>query len=444
MAALSVEILMIVLLVLLNGLLALAEFALVSARKTRLQQLADQGDANAATALEIARQPGEFLSTVQIGITLVGVLAGAYGGATISRWLAERLSRVPFLAPVSQGLALGLVVLTITLLSLVLGELTPKRLALSRPERYALALARPMRSLSVLMRPFVRFLNGVTELVLRLLRVPPSVDASVTEDEIRILIDQATEAGIFQEAEQDMLAGVLRLGDRRVGNLITPRTEIEWLDLEDPFQESLRKVVESAHSRFPVACGSLDDIRGVAQARTLLAAKLDEAQTGGQVDLNGLLLPPVFVPENMPALRALELFRSTHAPLLLVIDEFGGFQGLVTTTDILESVVGDLPLSGKLADQEVVQREDGSLLIDGMYPVDEFLELVDLDTLPDYDRGLFQSLGGFVMNRLGRIPAPGDHFEWKDFRFEVVDMDGLRVDKVLVMRLPQGGPLEPA
>jgi putative hemolysin len=430
---------MILLLVVLNGLLALAEFALVSARKARLQQLADQGDENAATALDMARQPGEFLSTVQIGITLVGVLAGAFGGATISQALAERLSQVAFLAPVSDGLALGLVVLTITLLSLVLGELTPKRLALSNPERYTLALARPMRMLSRVMRPVVRLLNGLTELVLRLLRVSSAVDASVTEDEIRVLIDQATEAGIFQEAEQDMLSGVLRLGDRRVGNLITPRTEIEWLDLEDPSQENLQKVLRSGHSRFPVGCGSLDDIRGVAQARTILAARLDVAHISGEVDLKALLQPPVFVPENMPALRALELFRSTRSSLLLVIDEFGGLQGLVTPTDLLESVVGELPLPGQISDQEVVQREDGSLLIDGMYPIDEFLDLLDIDSLPEYDKGLYQSLGGFVMNYLGRIPAPGDHFEWKDFRFEVVDMDGLRVDKILVARPLQSG-----
>jgi putative hemolysin len=327
MAALSVEILMVLLLVVINGLLALAEFALVSVRKARLQQLADQGDEKARIALEMAREPGEFLSTIQIGITLVGVLAGAFGGATISKWLAQQLSQVPLLAPISQGLALGLVVLVITLLSLVLGELAPKRLALNRPEVFALALARPVRSLSRLMRPVVRLLNGLTELVLRLLRVPTTVDASVTEDEIRVLIDQATEAGIFEEAEQDMLSGVLRLGDRRVGNLITPRTEIEWLDLEDPPEVNVRKVIESPHSRFPVGCGSLDDIRGIAQARTVLAADLEALRKDGKFDLDGLLLPPVFVPENKPALEALELFRSARTALLLVIDEFGGLQG---------------------------------------------------------------------------------------------------------------------
>lgn len=434
---------MILLLVLLNGLLALAEFALVSARKARLQQLTDQGDARAEIALQVAREPGEFLSTIQIGITLIGVLAGAFGGATLSKWLAEHLGRVAWLAPVSQGLALGLVVLAITLLSLVLGELAPKRLALSAPERYALALARPMRSLARLMRPVVRLLNWLTERVLRLLRLPAAVDASVTEEEIRVLIEQATEAGVFAEAEQDMLSGVLRLGDRRVGNLITPRTEIEWLDLEDPLKVNLEKVSHSARSRFPVGCGSLDDLRGVILARTLLAANLEASRSGGQVELDGLLLPPVFVPENLPALQALELFRSTQAPLLLVIDEFGGLQGLVTITDLIASVVGELPFQEETSDQPVVRREDGSLLIDGMYPVDEFMDLLDLTALPDYDRGLFQSLGGFVMNYLGRIPSPGDSFDWQGLRFEVMDMDGLRIDKILVARLPGAGPLKP-
>lgn len=427
---------MILLLVLLNGLLSLAEFALVSARKTRLQQLADQGDEKAQVALEVARQPGQFLSTVQIGITLVGILAGAFGGATLSRLLAERLNEIPLLAPVSQGLALTIVVLTITLLTLVLGELAPKRLALSRPESFAMAFARPMRTLSRLMRPVVRMLDWLSLLVLRLLRVPPTVDESVTQDEIRVLIDQATQAGVFEEAEQDMLAGVLRLADRRVGNLITPRTEIEWLDLEDPPEVNLGKVMGSNRSRFPVGFGSLDDVRGVVQARAVLAASLEAAQTGGKVDQGELLMPPVFVPENKPALEALELFRTTQAPLLLVIDEFGGLQGLVTITDLVESVVGDLPLSGEPAEQEVMQREDGSFLIDGMYPVDEFLELFDIQSLPEFEKGLYQSLGGFVLNYLGRIPAPGDHFEWGDLRFEVMDMDGLRIDKILVEKIP--------
>ncbi len=426
---------MILLLVLVNGLLALAEFSLVSARKARLQQLAERGDKKAKTALDLARNPGDLLSTVQIGITLAGVLAGVFGGATISNELAKGLTLIPALAPYSRGIALGLVAVTITLLTLVLGELTPKRLALSQPERYAITLAGLMQRLARVTRPLVRLLSFLTDGVLRILRVPPVIEAPVTEEELKVLIDQATQAGVFEEVEQDMLAGVLRLGNRRVGSLITPRTEIEWLDLEDPPQVNLQIVLSSQRSRFPVGCGSLDDIRGVALARDVLSANLKAKQRDAEFDLKECLQPPVFIPENMLALQALEVFRSSNSPLLLVIDEFGGLQGLVTINDLVESIVGDLPLEGRMVEAEITPREDGSLLIDGMFPVDEFLDYFDLPTLPEYDKGLFQTLGGFVMNMLGRVPIPGDHFEWNDLRFEVMDMDGMRVDKVLVQRM---------
>jgi len=426
---------MILLLVLGNGLLALAEFSLVSARKARLQQRAERGDKKAKTALGLARNPGDLLSTVQIGITLAGVLAGVFGGATISNELAKGLTLIPALAPYSRGIALGLVAVTITLLTLVLGELTPKRLALSQPERYAIALAGLMQRLARVTRPLVRLLSFLTDGVLRILRVPPVIEAPVTEEELKVLIDQATQAGVFEEVEQDMLAGVLRLGNRRVGSLITPRTEIEWLDLEDPPQVNLQIVLSSQRSRFPVGCSSLDDIRGIASARDILSANLQAKQRGVEFDLKECLQPPMFIPENMLALQALEVFRSSKSPLLLVIDEFGGLQGLVTINDLVESIVGDLPLEGRMGEAEITPREDGSLLIDGMFPVDEFLDYFDLPTLPEYDKGLFQTLGGFVMNMLGRVPIPGDHFEWNDLRFEVMDMDGMRVDKVLVQRM---------
>ncbi|MDI6695050.1 MAG: hemolysin family protein [Anaerolineales bacterium] len=436
MSSIALEAVMILLLVLVNGLLALAEFSLVSARKARLQQLAERGDKKAGAALELARNPGDLLSTVQIGITLAGVLAGVFGGATISNELAKGLSAIPVLAPYSRGIALGLVAVTITLLTLVLGELTPKRLALSQPERYAAILAGPMRKLARAARPLVRLLNFLTDGVLHILHVPPHIDLPVTEEELKVLIDQATQAGVFKEVEQDMLAGVLRLGDRRVGSLITPRTEIEWLDLEDPAPVHLQIILTSQHSRFPVGCGSLDDIRGVVSARDVLSANLQANQRGVEFDLKECLQPPVFIPENMLALQALEVFRSSNSPLLLVIDEFGGLQGLITINDLVESIVGDLPLEGKIAEAEIVSREDGSLLIDGMFPVDEFMDYFDLPALPEYDKGLFQTLGGFVMNMLGRIPMPGDHFEWNGLRFEVMDMDGMRIDKVLVQQMP--------
>lgn len=429
----GVEIIMILGLILVNSLFALAEFAIVSARKSRLERYAEEGRRNAQVALELARNPGDFLSTVQIGITLVGILAGAFGGALLSTSLAGLLLRLGVSPAYANSIALGVVVAAITLLSLVFGELVPKRLALSHPEKYALSLAGLMRSLSRLARPLVKLLSWMTDGILRLFGADVAADATPSEDEIRVLLGQATRAGVFLTAEQDMIEGVFRLADRRVGVLITPRTDIEWLDLEDPPEAVLRQVVESSRSHFPVAHGSLDDIRGIASAHVLLSAAL---QTG-EFSLEAHLNPPVFVPDSIAALQALELLRSPDVPFLLVIDEFGGLEGLVSLNDLVQSIVGDLPEPGELGDQEIVEREDGSLLIDGMLPVDELVERFRLPALPDSDLGLYQTLGGFVMNSLGRIPSPGDLFEWNGLRFEVVDMDGRRVDKVLVLRIPQ-------
>lgn len=438
MSGIGLEVVMILALVVINGLLALAEFAIVSARKTRLQQLAEQGNHRAGSALDLADNPGEFLSTVQVGITLVGVLAGAFGGVGISAVLAGSIRSIPGLAPYSDGIALALVVGTITLLSLVIGELVPKRLALSRPEAFAMALAGPMRFLSRLTRPVVRVLSFLTNSVLRLLRVPAPEDSVPNEEEIKVMLSQATRAGVFEDAEHDMLEGVLRLGDRRVSGLITPRTEITWLDLEDPIEINLRKLLDSRYSHLPAGDGTLDDIQGIVDVRQVLTAIVAGSEPTAELDLTEFLLPPVFVPEYLPALEALDVFRTSKTALLLVIDEFGGFQGIVTIGDLLESVVGELPTADTSVDSEVVLRDDGSMLIDGMYAIDELMELCDLSELPGGDQGLFETLGGFVMHYLGRIPAPGDRFEWNGWRFEVVDMDGLRVDKVLALRAPQG------
>lgn len=427
---------MIVVLVLINGILALAEFAIMSARKAHLKQLADKGEAKAQAALDLAENPGDFLSTVQVGITLVGVLAGAFGGATITGVLEEVFLQLPILAPYARTVALTIVVASITLLSLVLGELVPKRLALSRAEAYAVALAGPMRLLSRLVRPLVRLLSLLTNLVLRILRVTSTDEAPPSEAEIMVMLRQATRAGVFAEAEHEMVEGVFRLGDRRLGVLITPRTEIEWLDLDDSPQEHLEYILSSTRSHFPVGQGSLDNLRGTVSARMVLTNVVETGMTAASFDLNEFVQPAVFAPENMPALQALDLLRNSPSPLLLVIDEFGGVQGLVTLSDLVESVVGDLTEDGELGDHSLVQREDGSMLIDGMVPIDELLEIFNLPDLPGYEQGLFETLGGFVMNFLGRIPAPGDRFDWNDLRFEVVDMDGLRVDKVLVLRAP--------
>ncbi|HEX6383152.1 MAG TPA: hemolysin family protein [Anaerolineae bacterium] len=426
MSRITTEVLIIVLLVLANGLFAMAEIAVVSARKARLKNLANQGDKRAEAALELANSPNRFLSTVQIGITLVGIFAGAFGGATVAQELADYLGTIDFLAPYSTALGLGIVVVAITYLSLVIGELVPKRLALHSPERIASLVARPMSVLSRLAAPVVHLLSLSTEAVLRLLGVQPSAEAPVTEEEIQVLVEQGTEAGMIEEAERDMVASIFRLGDRRVEALMTPRTEITWIDINDP-PEMIQEVIEdSNHSRFPVCDDSLDNVLGVVLVKDLLSRSM----TGEPLDLRAIMKRPPFIPESMPALKVLEVFRQSGMHMALLIDEYGGIAGLVTLVDILEAIVGDIPTPEELVEPPVVQREDGSWLIDGLLPIDEFKELFHIRNLPDEDN--YQTLGGFMVLHIGRIPAPSDHFEWHGLRFEVVDMDGNRVDKVLV------------
>ena len=417
----------VVLLILLNGIFAMSEIAVVSARKTRLRQWADEGNAKARAALDLANNPNQFLATIQIGITLVGILAGAFGGATIAKELSVILNDISWLAPYSHPLSLALVVVVIAYLSLIAGELVPKRLALNNPERLAMAIAAPMQVLSRVAYPAVHLLGFSTEILLRVLGMRPSTEPLVTEEEIRALIEQGTQAGMFEEAEQEMVERVFRLGDRRVSAVMTPRTEIVWLDREASALEIRRTITESVHSRFLVADGSLDNVLGVVHAKDLLAHVLGEQV----VDLAATLQQPLYVPESMRALKVLELFKQSGTHIALVIDEYGGIQGLVTPSDILEAIVGDLPEAGEQVEPLAVQRPDGSWLLDGMLPVDEFKDLFDLGELPGEDQGIYQTLAGFVIMQLGRIPAAADYFVWEGLKIEVVDMDGNRVDKVL-------------
>lgn len=428
MPSVMLEVSVVVLLILLNGIFAMSEIAVVSARKTRLRQWAEEGNAKARAALELANNPNQFLATIQIGITLVGILAGAFGGATIAKELTVILNDISWLAPYSHALSLALVVGVIAYLSLIVGELVPKRLALNNPERLAMAIAAPMQVLSRVAYPAVHLLGLSTELLLRALGMRPSTEPLVTEEEIRALIEQGTQAGMFEEAEQEMVERVFRLGDRRVSAVMTPRTEIVWLDREASALEIRRTITESAHSRFLVADGSLDNVLGVVHAKDLLAHILGEQV----VNLEATLQQPLYVPESMRALKVLELFKQSGTHIALVIDEYGGIQGLVTPNDILEAIVGDLPEAGEQVEPLAVQREDGSWLVDGMLPVDEFKDLFDLGELPGEDQGIYQTLAGFVVMQLGRIPAATDYFVWEGLKIEVVDMDGNRVDKVLV------------
>jgi len=425
----AIEIFLILVLILANGLLALTETAVISSRRTRLREMADRGDEAAERALALAENPGDFLSTVQIGITLVGILAGAFGGAKLAKGLAPLFAMIPGLAPYSENIAFTVVVILITYFTLILGELTPKRLALNNPEGVARVMAGPMNVLSKIVRPLVRFLTISTAAVMRLLRIQGEQQPAVTEEEIKILVDQGRQAGIFEEAEQEMVLGVFRFGDRRVGTLMTPRPDIVWLDVADPPEVNQRKIVESVHARFPVARDDLDDVLGVVLAKNLLVKSLD----GQGFNLEGVLDAPLFVPESTLALRMMERFRDSGQQMALIIDEYGSVQGLVTLHDVLEAIVGDFPPSGSEAEPEIVRRDDGSWLVDGLLPVDEFKEIFRLDRLPNEDRGYYQTVSGFVMETLGRIPKAGDHFDWSGLRIEVIDMDGFRVDKVMVI-----------
>jgi len=428
MSRIAVEILVLVVLILVNGLFAMAEIAVVSARKTRLQQQAQEGNKRAQVALELANAPNQFLATIQIGITLVGIMAGAFGGATIAEELAGMLEQVPLLAPYSEAIGVGIVVLTITYFSLVIGELVPKRLGLNNAERVAARLAPSMRTLSRLASPLVRLLGLSTDLALRLLRVRPEQEAPVSEEEIKLLLQQGTRAGAFEPAEQEMVEHVFRLGDATVEALMTPRLEVVWLDLDDPAEEVRRVVATGGYSRFPVARGDLDHVLGMVYARDLLADGLD----GQPFDLEANLRPALYLPETITALEAVEQLRMNHTDAALVIDEYGGFEGLLTVEDILEAIVGDILAPGELVEPEAVQREDGSWLLDGTLPIDEVRDLLGIDSLP-HEGSQYQTLGGLVMLCLGRIPSAGDHFHCCGWRFEVVDMDRLRVDKVMAI-----------
>jgi putative hemolysin len=429
----TLELLIVLLLILLNGLFAMAEMAIVSARRARLKHAANQGDRGAKVALTLAENPGRFLSTVQIGITLIGVLAGAFGGATLSKALAVWLAaEFPAAAEYAEAISIGAVVVSITFLSLILGELVPKRLALSRPEAIASRLARGMALLSRIAGPVVWLLSGATEIVLRLLPIRHGSEPAVTDEEIKVLMQQGAESGHFHPIEKSIVDMALRLGDRRVSALMTPRTQVEWLDLEDPLEETQQKIRESHYSRFPVAEGGRRHIVGVVEVKDLLAGEL----AGRGFDVRAAMKPPLYIPESAPALKALETFRRTGAPIALIVDEYGDFQGIVTLEDLLEALVGDLPEPGQQEEPSVTQRADGSWLVDGMLPIDQLKDTIGLAHLPDEDEASYQTVAGLVMDRLRRIPKAADWFEIDDHRFEVVDMDGRRIDKVMVSRKP--------
>lgn len=427
----TAEISIVFLLIFANGVFVMSEMAIVSARKARLQQLANQGDSKARLALELANAPNMFLPTVQIGITLLAILSGALGESTFSRIILPVVKRIPALAKYSETIATIFAVLLITYLTLIVGELVPKRLALNNPEPIASVVAIPMRMLATVTSPVVKFLGYSTDVVVKLMGIKPSSEPQVTEEEIKVLIEQGTEAGTFEEAEQDMFERVLRLGDRPVSALMTPRPEIVWLDLDDSPEANRTKMINSAHSRLLVCQGELDNVLGVVQVTDLLSRAL----SGDSLDLTTILRRPLFVPESTRGLKVLESFKQSSTHIVLVVDEYGVIQGLVTVNDILIELVGDIPSIYEPEEPMAVQRDDGSWLLDGMLPVEDFFELFNRSKIGEEHERNYNTMGGFVITQLGRIPTAADNFEWNGLRVEVMDMDGNRVDKVMVSRV---------
>lgn len=430
MSIITIEILFIFLLTIFNGIFAMAEIALVSARKARLQQWAESGNRNARLALDVSNSPEEFLSTVQVGITLIGVLAGAFGGATIAQHLAAGIATTPFLTPYAETIAVGLVVIAITYVSLIAGELVPKRIALNNPERIATLMARPMRILSRVSSPVVWLLTASTNAVLWLFRLQRTSKRPITEEEIKILLRQGTAAGAIQQDEQDIIERVFRFGARRSSTIMTPRKELVVLYTSDSLQQLQQKVAQTGHSLFPLCEDTLDNVLGVVRIQDILTQII----AGKTLHLKAVVRQPLFLPESVQSLKLLEEFKKTGKDTALLLDEYGGLQGLITATDVLKAIVGEVSY---LAVPKAVRRPDGSWLVDGMLPLDEFKDVLKLGQLPDEETRSFETAGGFVMALLGHVPSEGDTINWNQYRFEILDMDGLRTDKILITPLPE-------
>jgi putative hemolysin len=413
-------------LILANGLFAMSEMAVVAARKSRLQEWADRGSGGARIALRLANNPNEFLSTVQIGITVVGTLASAVGGATIAERMAVHLDQYEWIAPHGESVGLAIVVVIISYVSLVVGELVPKRLALRSPERVSTLVAPVMRTISAVSAPAVRFLSLSTELVLRLVPMRHSTETEVTEEEIKGLIDQAVGAGTLQHAEREMLQGVFWLGDRRVNQIMTPRTRVVWLDVSSSTEELIQTISESHFTTFPVGQGALDRILGTVDVKALLP----EGVRTQRVNVRTGLKPPLTVPDTLPAVRLIPMFQKSRNHMAIVVDEHGSTQGIVTLTDILEAIVGDIPSPGQPEPPAAVQREDGSWLVDGLMPLVEVRELLKGASIPEPED--VTTIAGLVVVELGRILVVGDAVEVRGTHIEVIDMDGARIDKLLV------------
>lgn len=425
--------LILLILIFINGIFAMSEIAVVSARKARLQQRANDGSKRAEAALALANKPNDFLSTVQIGITLIGILMGAFGSTGIAASLDPYLQNLPLSRDFHQQLSNFLAIGLVTYLSLVLGELVPKQIGLGNAEKVAGITAAPMLLLAAVTRPFVWTLSISTRAVMRLLPINPSNEPAITEAEIQMMLEQGTESGVVEPIEEEIVEKLFRVGDLRVNDLMIDRTDIIWLDLEDSTDALREKIADGVHSRYPVANGDLDNIVGLVFVKDLLV----QALSSETPELKIALKPALFVPSGLPVYNVLERFKEAKAQIAFVTDEHGGIEGLVTFNDLLEAIVGDVPEQGDPADPIAIRRADGSWLIDGKLSIEEFKLLFEVAELPEESENYFQTVGGFVMSYLGRIPQSGDQFSWGGLTIEVMDMDWRRVDKVLVKQ--EGG-----
>ena len=426
------------LLVVLNGLFAMSELAVVSSRRPKLQSRADRGDRGAAAALKLSENPTRFLSAVQVGITLIGILAGAYGQATIAGELDASLERIPLIAPWSEAIATAVVVVVLTYVSLIVGELVPKRFALIFPETIAAAVARPLSVVALVLHPFVSLLTASTAGVLKLMGVRDDKGEAITQEEVETVLAEGASAGLIEPEEQVIIGEVMRLGDRPVRVAMTPRRDVHWISLADPQEQQRADIRSSPYSRIVVARGdNVDEAVGVIHKKDLVDALLD----GAPFDLAALAETPLYIPETTTVLKALELFKSTPLHMALVVDEFGSLEGVVTATDLLEMIAGDFPEGHDGDDSAVLPREDGSFLVDGRIEIDELCRALDCDFGEDSG---YQTAAGLVLNRLGRLPREGEVFELSGWRVEIVDMDERRIDKLLFRKLQKGAKTRPA
>lgn len=423
------DILILFFLIFLNSLFVIAEITLVSARRSRLEMYAAKGSSSARTALELSENPEVFLSAAQIGITLIAILTGVYSGEKFGKYLAPVIENIPLLNEYAEGIATGIVVVIVTILSIILGELIPKRIGLMNAEKIAMVVAKPIKFFAKAVHPLVWFLNKSTNLIFRLLNIKTVSDNHVTEEEIKAIISEGTVQGTIDEAEQEIIERVFHLGDRNITSLMTHRNDIIWFDLNDNENSIKEKIIGEPHSIYPICAGNLDSIKGIVSIKEMYVAN-------DFTMFKDLMKPALFVPENNSAYQVLEQFKQGKVHSCFIVDEYGSVEGMITLNDILEAIVGDIP-EPHTDDYQMVKRDDGSYLVDAQIPFYDFLARFEKTEWMNEGEREFDTLAGFILHELERIPHTGQKFNWKGFTFEIVDMDGHRIDKVL-LQVPDG------